>query len=158
MNKFFLFGSMLLEVLISITLFYVVSVLFIQSSKIILELESFSKNINIAIGLAEYKSIDCRRISFINHCDQSILNKHGSFKLMNNFSWTCKFKHLWYYSFNNVYAKNGVKNMYENDIHFILYKMLKRILYKKMMRLDIIIFWERNSIRLITYINTSNDK
>lgn len=158
MNKYRLPGSILLEVLLSIGFFFMILLSFLESHKSIVKLESFSKNINKAICLAEYKIIDCKNINVFYNCNKPILKKYGSFKLTNNFIWSCKFKYLLFKNINYVYNKNNKLYLYKQDISFILYRMLKKLLYKKIMRLDITIFWEKNTIKLITYINILNDK
>lgn len=130
-----------------------------QTNRTLLKLEQYSKNINIAIGLAEYKLVECGNIDITKKIHKYIYKKQGQFKQYPSFLWKCSYTYLHKYNFETawIYIYKRIDNKYKKDIYLSLYDVLIKIFCKDIVKLNVRIIWIRSYIKLTTHINISND-
>jgi Tfp pilus assembly protein PilX len=143
-------GFVLIEVLITILLFQIMVMSLIEINKTTFRIKMYSKNINIAVSLAENRFFECANKTYK---DMSV-TKGQSFS-QKKFLWKCFYSDI---SNKNTKYKMDTfdkhsKNFYEKTIFLSLSKVIVHILKRSIKRLTITIFWKKYYITFNTYLN-----
>jgi len=145
-------GFLIIEVLCSLSFFYIVMLLFMQTNKNLQVLGQYSKDINSAVILIKEKHINCiDKMNDIKYgSNNNILYGRNSY-----FLWVCKVnkinKNFFELEMNNFISEKIVES-YERDIYLSIYSIINQIMYNNIRRVDISILWQKNNIKLKSYI------
>jgi hypothetical protein len=122
----------------------------IEINKTTFRIKMYSKNINIAVSIAENQFIECAH----SVCKDTSIKKGTSFR-QKNFLWKCFYKEI--SKKNTAYKMHELeeysKNFYEKTIFLSLSRIMIYILRKSIKKLTITIFWKRYYITFNTYLN-----
>jgi len=157
MRQDYLKGIFLLETLISIFIIHIMIVTFTHLSTVLFKLERHSINVNVAICLMDRKVSHCKRVVLNNQYFSTSHKKYGKFQQIqfSEFKWICNYKRNVYGNHVNTLLCNIRKRFnrsYENSVLITLYLIMKKILYAKLIGLDVIILWKNNYIRTATNV------
>lgn len=143
-------GFVLIEVLTTILLFQIILMSLIEINRTTFRIKIYSKNINIAVGLAENQFTECSNSKY-----KDISIKKGHFSRQNGFLWKCFYRDI--SNDNNLYKMNKLKkyskNSYERTIFLSLSKIIMIVLKKSIKNLAITIFWKKYYVTFNTYFN-----
>jgi len=155
MNKSFIKGFVLFEILISLAIFLVFISTLIDTNNALLKLEMRSKHLNIAIGLAEYQ-LNKSSNDFVQ-CQRNI-RIDGNFNNIGikNYRWTFNTNEVSNFHKHKDDIQNSNNNPRKSRVILLLEAALSKILHEKILRVRARIFWKndlaKNNIELKTYI------
>jgi hypothetical protein len=155
MNKSFIRGFVLFEILISLAIFLVFISTLIDTNNALLKLEVRSKHLNIAIGLSEYQ-LNKSSNDFIQ-CQRNI-RKDGNFSNIGieNYWWTFNSDKIRKFRKHQNGAKGTNSEPQKSPTILLLEAALSKILHKKILKVRTKVFWKnnlvKNNVELQTYI------
>lgn len=133
-------------------------IIFTQLSITLFKLEKYSMNINMAVCLMEKKNNYCAQNTLYRKHFKISHKMYGKFLNINftEFKWICSYKQSSYCNGVNrllINIRKHLKKSCEESILLTLYLILRKILCKRLVDLDVIILWNKNYIKTTTNVN-----